>query len=495
MSKRRWRRIHKCFGVVISIFIILYAISGIVLNHRQFFSGIDISRAWLPQTYEYNNWNNGLVRGSISTRSKDLPAKLAYGASGIWAVDNVSQSVSSFLEGLPRGAHHQNIRALVETPQGDLFAASQFDLYRWSDHKWSRVDVGYVYEKRLSDLTLKGDTLVLLSRSYVYLSTYPYQDWSKVELPKSSDFTGKVTLLKVIWEIHSGAYFGLVGRLLVDLLAFAMILLCVTGIIHFILPNRIKRLKYSGRSIKNTVKFLKDNVHIHNKVGIWLIIFLLAVTVTGMFLRPPLLLSIVRGRVSPTPHSSLDSPNPWNDQLRMIRYDYEADEWLMSTSKGFYRFKSFDSMPKYIDYAPKVSVMGINVMEQTENGEWLIASFSGAYRWNRSSGIIKDYFTDQTHVPKRGMPTFDQRAISGYSQDYDLLFDYTTGNEYFVPMPEGMKTLPMSLYNVMLEVHTGRIFTFLPFPDAWFAFVIGSLILLILISGWVIRYRQKKRGR
>ena len=52
-TNNRWlkffRKWHRWPGVIMSFFFILWAISGIVMNHRQLFSGFDISRKYLPR--------------------------------------------------------------------------------------------------------------------------------------------------------------------------------------------------------------------------------------------------------------------------------------------------------------------------------------------------------------------------------------------------------------------------------------------------------------
>ena len=39
--------------------------------------------------------------------------------------------------------------------------------------------------------------------------------------------------------------------------------------------------------------------------------------------------------------------------------------------------------------------MGITVFQQGNNGDWLIGSFSGLYRWQPDIGVVKDYFTNE----------------------------------------------------------------------------------------------------
>jgi hypothetical protein len=59
-----FRKLHRWPGIIIAFIAILFATSGIILNHRETFSSIDISRKLLPPGYRYNNWNLSAVRGS-----------------------------------------------------------------------------------------------------------------------------------------------------------------------------------------------------------------------------------------------------------------------------------------------------------------------------------------------------------------------------------------------------------------------------------------------
>lgn len=491
MKRRSWKRIHQWLGLLLSLIILGYAISGIVLNHRRFFSTVGVSRALLPKDYRYKDWNGGLVRGTVAPTGAEFPELLIYGSSGIWASDSAMREVSSFSDGLPEGADHRHIRAVIQTATGELFAAGQYGLFRY-DTKWNPVDVGHTITARLSDMTLKGDTIVVLSRDELFTAVPPYKDWNKVTLPKGSDHTGHITMLKTIWNLHSGAYFGLIGRLLVDVLGVVMIVLSITGILHWWFPKRIRYIRNRQRRVAGTINKFRSNLRVHDYLGRYIVLFLFFLTLSGMFLRPPLLVTIVRSKAHPIPGTSMASDNPWYDQLRMMRYDYANHEWLLYGSNGFYTFKDFDSMPRRVAPAPPVSVMGINVMEQLTPDRWLIGSFSGAFIWDRTTGEVLDFYTQEVQHQRGGMPTFDNQAISGYSSELKALFDNVEGNKSLPPMPRSMVNLPMSLYNVMLEVHTGRIFTFLPFPDGWFAFVNGLLIIVMLVAGWVIRLSKKK---
>jgi hypothetical protein len=59
------RFLHKYLGLVSSLLFVFWVVSGIVLNHRQTFSSIDVGRDNLPSGYVYNNWNLASLKGGI----------------------------------------------------------------------------------------------------------------------------------------------------------------------------------------------------------------------------------------------------------------------------------------------------------------------------------------------------------------------------------------------------------------------------------------------
>ena len=114
------------------------------------------------------------------------------------------------------------------TPQGDLFAAAQFGLYRYSKKAgWQAVRLPLQKRgKKLSDITTLGDTLD--SRRGVpvlYYATSPYRHFSPVILQAPEEYNGKVSLFRTIWLLHSGELFGTAGKLVMDTLAVILIIL------------------------------------------------------------------------------------------------------------------------------------------------------------------------------------------------------------------------------------------------------------------------------
>ena len=206
--------------------------------------------------------------------------------------------------------------------------------------------------------------MVVLSRSNVFSSEYPYDKFTKSTLKSPVDYDGKVSLFRTIWRLHSGELFGEFGKIIVDLLGVAVIIFSITGLIIFIFPKIVRRLKSKGKKFSGYIATLRPSYKWHGKLGYWLTALILILFISGTFLRPPLLIAIIRSNVKPLPFTTLDSSNPWNDKLRCINYDTLKSEFILYTSEGFYTMETLTSQPKRIISAPRVSVMGVNVMKQ-----------------------------------------------------------------------------------------------------------------------------------
>ncbi|MCX6903455.1 MAG: PepSY-associated TM helix domain-containing protein, partial [Verrucomicrobia bacterium] len=128
----------------------------------------------------------------------------------------------------------------------------------------------------------------------------------------------KAGLFLTLWELHSGELFGLVGMLFVDILGIVLIFLSLTGLLHFLFPKWMSRLKKQGRSYASPLSYKKWNLKWHNRIGYIFVVFLLVNTTAGMFLRPPLLIPIASSQIGILPHTHMDTNNPWHDKLRRI---------------------------------------------------------------------------------------------------------------------------------------------------------------------------------
>lgn len=560
-----WKKYHRWFGLVLSVFMLVFCVSGIILNHREVFSGCEVSRKWLPASYHIKNFNNGVVKGtvvknqktasdsteqslaveknpSVHANSSESPdSVLAYGCAGVFLTDSRLSTWQDFNAGLPESIDERNVRHVVKAKDGSLWCAALRDVYRYDEnsHRWKKVELPG-NEERIMDVALAKDsmTVVALTRSRVFTivpfvqygeivkigksSSETYRVESKI-IPAPKKYEPKTTLFKLVWHLHSGEFFGLPGKLVVDAIALVLIVLSITGILLFILPYGIRRAKKLAAKarMKRLGKQFAWNMKWHNKIGYVTIVLTLWIAITGMCLRPPLMVPLV---LSKLPQAVGEDGNVWQDKLRAIRWDAVQGDWLVSTSEGFLRVdEDFSQAPKMLpdDECPKLSPMGVTVWESDGKGGWIVGSFRGIYRWNpvnHSLNQILDYFTGKPSEETSMIPISDN-LVCGYSEDFlggkPLVFDFAKGVEDAKGQAVALcndepktsrneesmsdlicETAPMSLWNVALELHVGRCYSpFLgPLSDL-FVFLSGLLITLVLLSGYIISHRRRKKAQ
>lgn len=543
-----WKKYHRWLGLVLSVFMLVFCVSGIILNHREVFSGCEVSRKWLPASYYIKNFNNGVVKGTVmkksaahSLSSENCDSVLAYGCAGVFLTDSRLSTWQDFNAGLPESIDERNVRHVVKAKDGSLWCAALRDVYRYDEnsHRWKKVELPG-NEERIMDVALAKDsmTVVALTRSRVFTivpfvqygeivkigksSSETYRVESKI-IPAPKKYEPKTTLFKLVWHLHSGEFFGLPGKLVVDAIALVLIVLSITGILLFILPYGIRRAKKLAAKarMKRLGKQFAWNMKWHNKIGYVTIVLTLWIAITGMCLRPPLMVPLV---LSKLPQAVGEDGNVWQDKLRAIRWDAVQGDWLVSTSEGFLRVdEDFSQAPKMLpdDECPKLSPMGVTVFESDGKGGWIVGSFRGIYRWNpvnHSLNQILDYFTGKPSEETSMIPISDN-LVCGYSEDFlggkALVFDFAKGVEDAKGQAVALcndepktsrneesmsdlicETAPMSLWNVALELHVGRCYSpFLgPLSDL-FVFLSGLLITLVLLSGYIISHRRRKKAQ
>lgn len=543
-----WKKYHRWFGLVLSVFMLVFCVSGIILNHREVFSDCEVSRKWLPASYHVKNFNNGVVKGTVvkksaahSLSSENCDSVLAYGCAGVFLTDSRLSTWQDFNAGLPESIDERNVRHVVKAKDGSLWCAALRDVYRYDEnsHRWKKVELPG-NEERIMDVALAKDsmTVVALTRSRVFTivpfvqygeivkigksSSETYRVESKI-IPAPKKYEPKTTLFKLVWHLHSGEFFGLPGKLVVDAIALVLIVLSITGILLFILPYGIRRAKKLAAKarMKRLGKQFAWNMKWHNKIGYVTIVLTLWIAITGMCLRPPLMVPLV---LSKLPQAVGEDGNVWQDKLRAIRWDAVQGDWLVSTSEGFLRVdEDFSQAPKMLpdDECPKLSPMGVTVWESDGKGGWIVGSFRGIYRWNpvnHSLNQILDYFTGKPSEETSMIPISDN-LVCGYSEDFlggkPLVFDFAKGVEDAKGQAVALcndepktsrneesmsdlicETAPMSLWNVALELHVGRCYSpFLgPLSDL-FVFLSGLLITLVLLSGYIISHRRRKKAQ
>ena len=509
MKKNRFLKffkwLHRWPALIATIFLLFWAGSGIVLNHRQTFSSFEVNRNILADEYQYKNWNNASLKGSLQLSPDSV---LVYGNMGVWLSDSSLTHFANFNQGFARGIDNRKIFKLAKTQSGNLLAGTLFGLYHYVNDEWVKIDLS-LEEEKVVGIVNAGDSVYVMTRSHLLVSSdkLNHFKFDEVEVLPPFGYDHRISLFKTLWVIHSGEIYGKIGKLIVDFVALIFVFLSITGLIYYFSPGIIKRRRKKDKS-NDKVKLLnKFSIQWHNKFGIWLVLVLLLTTLTGMFLRPPLLIGIANSRVNKLKYTKLDNENPWYDRFRDMLYDEELNRFLIGTIDGIYLSEdAFRSAPVLASAQPPVSIMGINVFEKLGKGDYLVGSFYGLYRWVPDYRFVQDYISKSTqfNINPSG-PPLGKFMSAGYIQKRngeEFHIDYNMGaiplnnKTTLVRMPQQiLQNVPMSLWNFALEVHTGRFFKFI-FGAFYILIVplIGLLVLTTLISGtivWLKRYIRK----
>lgn len=499
-----FRKYHKWLSIVLTVFILLFVISGIILNHRDLLASYDVGRSHLLEQYEYKNWNNAAVKSFVNLNADSA---LVYGNIGVWLTTDNYKTFEDLNNGFPKGVDNRKIENVMLSSKGNLYAGTLFGLYWYNKtyRRWIKIGLP-IHEERIVGLLSKNDSLFVMSRSNLLVA----KDnpgrlvFETVKLPPPENYDHKIGLFKTLWVIHSGELYGFAGKLIIDFVGLVFAFLTITGIIYWLIPKTIKKRKKKNKKTVYLTKNRRWTIRWHNRLGYWLIAILILNTLTGMFLRPPLLIPVAEAKVGKIPFTELDTPNPWFDKLRKVYFDTNFNRFILIASDGvYYSDDEFKSAIKKYKKQPVLSVMGVNVFQFREIGKYLVGSFSGLFLWDAQSGEVFDYIDKKPYeAPKTLGPPIGEHSVTGYIKDKkgkEYYFDFDKGaraikNGRFANMPQKIQSQAMSLWNLALEVHTGRYYRFM-FGPLYILFIplAGFSLLFILVSGLLV-YLKKFRN-
>jgi hypothetical protein len=151
--------------------------------------------------------------------------------------------------------------------------------------------------------------------------------------------------------------------------------------------------------------------------------------------------------------------------------------------------------------------MGITAFEKIYENTYLTGSFTGLFTWNAETGEVLDGITGEPfRGEERGRPVGENKitGIISLPDNLKYFIDYGRGiiplnhNIGFTAMPEIIiDESRFYLWNLCLEIHTGRIFENL--TGGFYILIVpltGIAGITVVVSGylmWRRKYRKKNK--
>ena len=235
LKQQRFRRRHRWLGKSIVVFIVFLAVSGIVLNHGDALR-LDsryVSWSWLLDAY-------GL----------DVPAPTASYAAGDRRATLLGERL--FLDDREVDVTVAQLTGLVAVgPLLVIGGESRVHVFLDTGELVETIDFGADLPGPVDRLGLAQDRVVIGSEGALWRAdadvafftpwTQPADDtsWSQASAPDPDELAALatawrgrgVTVERVLLDLHSGRIFGLVGKLVLDLIAVILIVLSVSGLL------------------------------------------------------------------------------------------------------------------------------------------------------------------------------------------------------------------------------------------------------------------------
>ena len=502
---------HKYTGLVFLLYFLLMGITGVLINHPSLLRGITVPAALVPDIYHYTNWNRMALREAVFSK-RDTTAQTFYiaGKAGIFKSVNGGKSFDEMSDGLPTGAYNQDTRALllVEKHNSEiLLAGTRSGLYFCDpdNRKWQAVADKELQKEEIIDLVQAGNRIYAFTAYNGYLANADQTEltFNKIPLLSSEPASNKVALFRFLLKLHDGSVLGFPGKLFVDAIGVILLFLSLSALYIWYIPW--SRKKFRNRPKPRFFKFFHKY---HLKFGIYSAFFLLIIALTGIFVRPPLLISIIKVEIPSWLYPQYGDGN-WQSKIQKAIYLEDENSLLLATKNGFYKSPADLSRP-FSKEEIKVPVhgMGAFVLEPLENSRLLVGSFSGIYVWDR----IKEQGLDLQGGPlppgRKGRIKPGAMAAGVVVQDGQPLFwaEYRKGIQILnnnkiqaLQMPKSIEKSGMSLWHFLFECHNGRIFRPLLGKYTWLFVPLGGIILVLSVFtgsyDWLFRrvLARKKR--
>ncbi len=511
----KWsKNIHKYTGLICLLYFLSAGVSGVLLNHPSLISQVTMPVSCTPPSFRFENWNRMAMREALFSGS-DSKSVIVGGRAGVWRSSDGGRTFFSMDEGYPASAFERDALCLLlyeSDGARSLYAGTRNGLYRFDleTKHWDGIEDVRLENTEVVDLVRRKESVLVFTPEACYRLEGEKQEDPVLRLMPLVAGTSEDTrapMTRFMLRLHDGSVFGMPGKLFVDLFGIVLICMTVSAVWIWYVPWKRKRFE-TKRVNARLFRFFHKY---HLKIGVCASVFLIAVCLTGMFIRPPLRQVIARSSV---PARWLQYAGPrgnWKPEIHKAVYLSKDDSLLLATRKGFFKGAADFSGPFMpVDVGVRVGGMGVEVMETLSEGRVLIGSFKGLYVWDESDGSAKDVRGNPVggRGSKGAKGAGAHRAVGAAVKDGELQYwaDYEQGllpvnsGAALPEMPEKIGRGPyLSLWHFMFALHNGRLFQDWLGGYTWLFVPLGGLLLLTsLFSGtydWLYRKGVFRRGR
>jgi len=505
------KAIHKYTGLVFLLYFLFIGITGVLINHPSLLRGITVPSALLPDAYRYTDWNRMALREAVFSKTDPDTLYLA-GKAGVFRSFDGGKTFAGMLDGLPTGAWNRDARALLLLERNNtdlLIAGTRSGLYFCDPDEgiWQGTENKNLQQHEIIDLVLADNLIYAFTEydGYVASADKDVPHFKKVNLSSVEPAPDRVAMFRFLLKLHDGSILGLPGKLFVDGVGLFLLFLSVSALYIWYVPWSRKKVRFRSKP-----RYFQFFHKYHLKFGIYSALFLVIIALTGIFIRPPFLLSIIKVQVPAWLY-----PNPgsvdWHAKIQKAVYLQDEDALLLATKNGFFKSPADLSKP-FEKQSIKVPVhgMGAFVLEPLRNSRLLIGSFSGIYVWDiqKKLGLDMNGKLLPSTGRKRGVRGGGM-AVGAAVLNGEPLFwaDYRKGVQMLensklsdLPMLKDIENTGMSLWHFLFECHNGRIFRGILGEYTWLFVPLGGIILLLsALTGsydWLFRkVLVRNRGR
>ncbi|WP_010665118.1 iron-regulated protein [Marinilabilia salmonicolor] len=165
-----FKRLHRWPGLILSFILLYYGITGIFLNHREFFPSLEVPRTSLPDVYSYQQWGNSSLKGNLIISPDSI---LIYGNIGVWVTDSTFSDYRALDTGFSEGSDNRKVFDLHRDSSGNLYAATQFGLFGFDASARERAGVSLCSLKRFeSQGKISLESFLKQARLFEHLSDF-----------------------------------------------------------------------------------------------------------------------------------------------------------------------------------------------------------------------------------------------------------------------------------------------------------------------------------